>query len=90
MLRFFARTVASVNIALKDLQIPGVTIVRTREQAQAAVAILNSHRDRVHAWDTETIGINPKEESPVGRGYVICASAFIGPEVDFGSGPSNL
>ena len=43
--------------------------------------------DRVHAWDTETINIDPKEESPVGNGLVICASCFIGPDVNFGNGP---
>ena len=41
----------------------------------------------MHAWDTETIGINAKEETPVGNGICICASAFIGPDVDFGNGP---
>ncbi len=28
--------------------------------------------------------MNPKIESPVGKGKILCASAFIGPEVDFG------
>lgn len=45
------------------------------------------HGDRVHAWDTETIDIDAKLESPVGNGKVICASCFIGPEIDFGNGP---
>lgn len=45
------------------------------------------YQDRVHAWDTETIGINAKDESPVGKGTVICATAFLGPDVDFGNGP---
>ena len=44
----------------------------------------------MHAWDTETIGVNPKVESPIGKGRVICATSFIGPEVDFGSGPSRF
>lgn len=43
--------------------------------------------DRVHAWDTETIEIDAKEQSPVGNGKIICASVFIGPDIDFGSGP---
>jgi DNA polymerase-1 len=89
MLRFVTRSLLSVNTAMKDLSLPGVTIVRTPEQAQAAIAVLSQFKDRVHAWDTETIGINVKEESPVGRGYVICASAFLGPEVNFGNGPST-
>lgn len=42
----------------------------------------------MHAWDTETIGIDPKIEPIVGsKGRVICASAFAGPDVNFGSGP---
>ena len=49
--------------------------------------ILRQYPDRVHAWDTETIKINPKEDSPVGNGEVICATCFIGPDVDFGNGP---
>lgn len=28
-----------------------------------------------------------KNESVVGRGRIVCASAFCGPEVDFGDGP---
>lgn len=40
-----------------------------------------------HAWDTETIGVDPSEESPVGRGRIICVSAYCGPDVDLGSGP---
>ena len=49
--------------------------------------ILYKYPDRVHAWDTETININPKEDSPVGHGEIICATCFIGPDVDFGNGP---
>jgi len=44
-------------------------------------------KDRVVAWDTETIDIEVKEQTPVGNGKVICASAFAGPDVDFGTGP---
>ena len=43
--------------------------------------------NRVHSWDTETIKIDAKEETPVGNGEVICASCFIGPDVNFGNGP---
>ena len=75
------------NVALKDLNLGGTTIVRSLEQAQKVIEILRSYPDRVHAWDTETININVKEESPVGRGEVICATCFIGPDVDFGNGP---
>lgn len=45
------------------------------------------YHNRVHAWDTETCDLDVKVESPVGRGRIICASAFCGPDVDFGNGP---
>jgi DNA polymerase-1 len=48
---------------------------------------LKAHPNRIHAWDTETLGINAREQSPVGNGVVLCAQAFIGPDVDFGNGP---
>jgi len=51
------------------------------------VKILKTLKDRYHAWDTETIDVSPKTESPVGKGKIICASAFCGPDVDFGNGP---
>lgn len=51
------------------------------------IEILLQHGDRVHAWDTETIGIDAKEQTPVGNGQCICASCFVGPDVDFGNGP---
>lgn len=76
-----------VNQAMQNLVIEGTTIVRTREDAKKAVKILMKLKDRVHAWDTETINIDPKEESPVGNGTVICASVFAGPDIDFGNGP---
>jgi DNA polymerase-1 len=65
----------------------GISIIKSKSQAEQALEMLYKHKDRVHAWDTETTGVNIKEESPVGKGRVICASAFIGPEVNFGSGP---
>ena len=45
---------------------------------------------RIHAWDTETIDLDIKTESPVGKGKIICASAFCGIDVDFGNGPSKI
>lgn len=45
------------------------------------------HAERPHAWDTETINIDAKEESPVGHGKIICATVFAGPDIDFGNGP---
>ena len=77
-----------VNEAMRSYQPErGTTIVRTKEQAQYAISILKKYQDRIHAWDTETIGINPKIDTPVGHGKVLCAQCFIGPDVDFGNGP---
>jgi hypothetical protein len=64
---------SGVNEAMKNLNLPGTTIVRTAEDARRVVAILYKYADRVHAWDTETINIDAKEETPVGHGYVISA-----------------
>ena len=61
--------------------------MRTAQDARRAVEVLKRYPERVAAWDTETIGIDPKIESPVGKGQVICASVFVGPDVDFGNGP---
>lgn len=79
-----------LNIAMKNLKLDGTTIVRTKEDARKVVAILKQYPERIAAWDTETIGIDPKIQSPVGNGQVICASAFIGPDVNFGNGPRLL
>ena len=63
-----------VNTALAEYKPPwGTTIVRTVEEAQKAVAILRSVPDRIHAWDTETVGLDVKLESPVGKGRILCA-----------------
>lgn len=79
---------SGVNLAMKDYKPPkGTTIVRTQEDAKRVVEILRSHGNRIHAWDTETIGIDVKAETPVGHGTVLCAQCFIGPDVDFGNGP---
>jgi DNA polymerase I len=39
------------------------------------------------AWDTETIDLDVKNESPVGNGKIIAASFFAGPQYNFGNGP---
>lgn len=39
------------------------------------------------AWDTQTIDLDIKNQSPVGKGKIICASFFAGPEFNFGNGP---
>jgi len=77
-----------VNTHLNNYTIEGTTIVRSKEMAQKVIKILYQNKDKIHAWDTETIGIDAKEESPVGKGQIICASCFCGPEIDFGHGPS--
>lgn len=66
---------------------PGVTIVNDAESAQKALEVLFVHKERYHACDTEVIDINLNEVGPVGHGIVICATLFIGPDVDFGNGP---
>ncbi len=53
---------------MKNLKLEGTTIVRTIEDAKRVVSILMQYPDRVAAWDTETIGIDAKLESPVGKG----------------------
>jgi len=65
-----------------------VTIVRTREEAQAAVRALYAATSRgaVHACDTEVMDIDLKEVGPVGNGHVTCVSVFSGPSVDYGDG----
>ena len=42
-----------------------------------------------HSWDTETIDIDPKKQTPVGNGKIICFSCFVGPDINFGNGPSK-
>lgn len=59
-------------------------VVRTREEARRAVDLLLSlPKNTVFACDTETTGIDPKVESPVGKGRVVCLSVYCGPEVNF-------
>jgi hypothetical protein len=61
------------------------TLVRTADEARRAVALLNTLSRNVHACDTETTGVDPTAESPVGKGRVICISIYSGPFVDFSS-----
>ncbi|KAJ8906252.1 hypothetical protein NDN08_002745 [Rhodosorus marinus] len=79
-------TSQKVNRLRRDIQ--DVTIVDTKEKAFEALRALQSDQaiTRTHAWDTETEGVDPTTESPVGKGRVICASAFCGKDVDFGNG----
>lgn len=67
--------------------IPGVTIVRTKEQARIAVDKLNqADRSLFHACDTEVMDIDLKSVGPVGNGYVSCVSCYSGPDFDYGLG----
>ena len=91
-LNFTHRTFSTLNLrdnlAFKSsLEIPSVTIVRDRQHAKKCVELLKSAGNRFHAWDTETLGIDPKENSPVTHGKIICFSCFAGPDIDFGNGP---
>lgn len=70
----FDYTEDGVNTSFIGLKIPGTTIVRTKEHARKVVKILEQYPNRIHAWDTETINVDPKTESVVGKGNIICAS----------------
>lgn len=70
------------------LHTDGVTVVTHSRQAANVIKTLCSLPTRaVVAWDTETTGINPKKQSPVGNGKAICLTAYAGENVDFGNGP---
>jgi len=64
------------------------TIVNDEASARRVLKILNSPevRCRFHACDTETKDIDIKMYSPVGHGRIICASIYVGPDIDFGTG----
>lgn len=81
----------NVNLAFRSkIDLPSVTIVRDRDHARRVINILKSNGNRFHSWDTETVEIDPKEQSPVGNGKIVCLSCFAGPDIDFGNGPSKL
>lgn len=61
--------------------------MRGEKDARRVLSILQKIGDRVHAWDTETVDIEVKEQSPVGAGKILCFSGYCGPDVDFGNGP---
>ncbi len=67
---------------------PNCTIVNDKASAMRVLEILTREdiRSRYHAADTETRDIDPKAQSPVGTGNVICVSIYVGPDVDFGTG----
>jgi len=55
------------------------------EEAQRAVEFLSKRElvKQIFAVDTETEGVDPTAESPVGNGRVVCFSIYCGPGVDF-------
>lgn len=67
--------------------LPGVTIITTKEECQRCLDVLMAAPEAVAAWDTETMDLDIKQEAPVGKGKIICASFFAGPEYNFGRGP---
>jgi DNA polymerase I len=67
--------------------LPGVTIITNAEECKRCVELLMKSEEAVAAWDTETMDLDIKQEAPVGKGKIICASFFAGPEYDFGRGP---
>jgi DNA polymerase-1 len=88
-LKKFFSSALKTNLAFKEkIDIPSVTIVRDKEHAHKVVNILKKLDNRFHAWDTETLDIDPKEQTPVGNGRIMCFSCFAGPDIDFGNGPS--
>jgi hypothetical protein len=72
---------------VKDLQVQGVTIVRTKEQAKLVLEKLNNADPSIfHACDTEVMDIDLKSVGPVGNGFVTCVSIYSGPDFDYGLG----
>jgi hypothetical protein len=70
-----------------NLRVPGVTMVRTKEQARIVLEKLNQADPAIfHACDTEVMDIDLKSVGPIGNGYVTCASIYSGPTFDYGLG----
>ncbi|CAN8067452.1 unnamed protein product [Agarophyton chilense] len=64
-----------------------VTVVHDLRTASRVVSKLFSlPGDTLVAWDTETTGVDPSKQTPVGNGRVLCATAYAGHHVDFGTG----
>lgn len=66
---------------------PGITVVRTKEQARIVLSKLNeAGRSVFHACDTEVMDIDLKAVGPVGNGFITCVSIYSGPRFDYGLG----
>ena len=75
------------NTAIRNYKGKGVTLVRDKKSAKKVLDILYKYKNRVHSWDTETIDLDIKSQSPVGNGKIISAQLFCGPDVPFENGP---
>ncbi len=73
---------------VSKITVPGVTIVRTKEEAKIVMERLMSKESEgvIHACDTEVMEIDLKEVGPVGNGYVTCVSIYSGDDFDYGLG----
>jgi DNA polymerase I-like protein with 3'-5' exonuclease and polymerase domains len=72
---------------VSNIKVPGVTIVRTKEQAQIVLQKLrDAPEGTFHACDTEVMDIDLKKVGPVGNGYTTCVSVYSGPDFDYGLG----
>jgi len=70
-----------------EVRVPGVTIVRTTEEARIVIEKLNAAPAGIfHACDTEVMEIDLKSVGPVGNGYTTCVSVYSGPDFDYGLG----
>jgi DNA polymerase-1 len=70
-----------------ESKLKGVTVANDRESAERIIAKLMTLTDRFHACDSECVDLNLKKQGPVGNGRIICATIFVGPDMDFGNGP---
>ena len=73
-----------------DIRVPGVTIVRTVDQAEKVMEkLMNADPSIYHACDTEVMDLDLSSQGPVGNGYVTCVSIYSGPDFDYGEGPGT-
>jgi hypothetical protein len=79
------RGVRRTAVGHKEPECRLATLVRTVAEAERAVEYLTQNKleKNVFAVDTETEGIDPTEQTPVGNGRVVCFSVYCGPSVDF-------
>lgn len=73
---------------VSTITVPGVTMVRTKAEAEIVMKRLMSPESQkaIHACDTEVMAISLKDEGPVGNGYVTCFSMYSGRDFDYGLG----